>query len=87
MYRDLQRTCRAIVLLIESLLNDVHFAVAVYIVKEEAARRGDDRRWVGVVLVFFFFMGGCCDKTNHISPIDFIKRFSLLSRDTNLLVM
>lgn len=86
MYRDLQRTCRAIVLLIESLLNDVHFAVAVYIVKKEAARRGDDREWVGVVLVFFF-MGGCCDKTNHISPIDFIKRFSLLSRDTNLPVM
>lgn len=58
MYRDLQRTCRAIVLLIESLLNDVHFAVAVYIVKEEAARRGDDRGWVGVVLVFFFLWVG-----------------------------
>lgn len=58
MYRDLQRTCRAIVLLIESSLNDVHFAVAVYIVKEEAARRGDDRRWVGVVLVFFFLWVG-----------------------------
>lgn len=58
MYRDLQRTCRAIVLLIESLLNDVHFAVAVYIVKKEAARRGDDRGWVGVVLVFFFLWVG-----------------------------
>ena len=58
MYRDLQRTCRAIVLLIESLLNDVHFAVAVYIVKKEAPRRGDDRGWVGVVLVLFFLWVG-----------------------------
>lgn len=66
MYRDLQRTCRAIVLLIESLLNDVHFAVAVYIVKEEAARRGDDRRWVGVVLVFFLWVGVVIKQTTFL---------------------
>jgi len=66
MYRDLQRTCRAIVLLIESLLNDVHFAVAVYIEKEEAARRGDDRGWVGVVLVFFLWVGVVIKQTTFL---------------------
>lgn len=66
MYRDLQRTCRAIVLLIESLLNDVHFAVAVYIVKKEAARRGDDRGWVGVVLVFFLWVGVVIKQTTFL---------------------
>ena len=29
-------------------------------------------------------MGGC-DQSNHIYLVDFIKRFSLLYRDTNLL--
>lgn len=66
MYRDLQRTCRAIVLLIESLSNDVHFAVAVYIVKKEAARRGDDRGWVGVVLVFFLWVGVVIKQTTFL---------------------
>lgn len=47
----------------------------VYTVKEEG--EGDGRGWVGVI-----------NQTTFIGYlIDFIKRFSLLYRDTNLLVM